>query len=100
MSSPQVVQIVIAQVIANNYCPDPNTLQYAAIISLILSSGLIAGIVGINIVALATTVITLVLSGASIEALTAAIVNLMGPFVVSSQIVVQLYHDIKDILGC
>lgn len=96
----EVNQIVIAQVIADSYCSNPSIPQYAAIIALILGSGVISVVGGISILALATTLTTLILSGANIEALTAAIAAQLGAVATSTEIVAYLYQGIKNILGC
>lgn len=96
----EVKQIVITQVITDSYYSNPSLPQFTAIIALILGFGIITVIGGISIVALASTVTTLILSGANIEALTAAIAVHLGGVATSTQIVAQLYQGIKDILGC
>lgn len=96
----EVNQIIIAQVMADTHCSSPSIPEFAAIIALILGSGIISVVGGISIVALATTVTTLILSGASIEVLTTAIGVQLTGIATSTGIVAQLYQGIKEILGC
>lgn len=100
MNSVHVVQVVVAQVIPDSYCPNRNVLQFSAIVALILGSGIISVSAGISVVTLATTIITLILSGSSIEAIGAAIAAQIGGIAASIEVVAVLYQGIKNILGC
>lgn len=67
---------------------------------MIIGSGIVAASAGISVITLATTIVSLILSGANVEAIAAAIAAQIGSIAASVEIVAVLYQGIKGILGC
>jgi len=81
-------------------CPDPNPAQWLLIISLIAASGLLAVASGAAVVAVAATIIPLIIAGATIAEIAAAITGHAALAAGSLEILTGLVIGIRNILGC
>jgi hypothetical protein len=81
-------------------CSNPNPLQWLLIISLIGASGLLAVTSGAAVVAVATTIIPLIIAGATIAEIAAAITGHAALAAGALEILTGLVIGITNILGC
>ncbi|MCF2147430.1 hypothetical protein IQ276_013585 [Desmonostoc muscorum LEGE 12446] len=84
-------------------CHSPNPLEWTIVIAIIGAILAGSGIAATGIVSIASTVITMLIAGASIEAISAAIggmLNTIGAATASVQLVAMLVNAVKSILGC
>ena len=98
MNEIQVTQILAE--VATSACATPGIFEFAAIVALIIGSGIVGVSAGISIIGLATTIVSLMLAGANLEAIYAAIAVHLGSTAASIEVFAALYQGIKEILGC
>lgn len=96
----QLSQIVIGQVYAGAACHAPNPFELTLLVALIGAVGVFSVGSGIAIVSMASTIATLLVSGASISAVVAAISGNATATGVSLEVITQMVLIIKGILGC
>ncbi|MBD2069969.1 hypothetical protein H6F93_21025 [Leptolyngbya sp. FACHB-671] len=90
--------VVIGQVA--HACPAPNPFQFAAIVALIGGSGVLAVSTGVGIVGIASTLIGLITTGASIDAILTALGIPLGVTTEAVGVLAWLIGAINQILGC
>lgn len=84
-------------------CHSPNPLEWTIIIAIIGAILVGSGIAATGIASIASTVITMLIAGSSMEAISAAVVGTLQTFGViggSLEVVAQLVYAVKSILGC
>jgi len=78
-------------------------LEWTIVIAIVGAISVGAGIAATGIVSIASIVITMVIAGASIEAISAAVgamLNTIGATTASLELVTVLVNGVKSILGC
>ncbi|HYX15361.1 MAG TPA: hypothetical protein VE944_13540 [Nostoc sp.] len=81
----------------------PNPLEWSIIIAIVGTVSVGSGIAATGIVSIASTVITMLIAGASMEAISAAVgamLNTIGATTASLELVAVLVNGVKNILGC
>jgi hypothetical protein len=96
----QVFQVVIGQVQAGGVCHSPNPFELTLIVALIGGIGVFSVGSGIAIVSMANTIVALLISGASIGAVVAAVSGNAAATGGSLEVITQMVLTIKGILGC
>ncbi|MBD2244843.1 hypothetical protein [Nostoc sp. FACHB-888] len=84
-------------------CHSPNPLEWTIIIAIVGAISVGSGIAATGIVSIASTVITMLIAGASMEAISAAVgamLNTIGAATASLELVAVLVNGVKNILGC
>lgn len=84
-------------------CHSPNPLEWTIIIAIVGAISVGSGIAATGIVSIASTVITMLIAGASIETISAAVaamLNTIGATTASLELVAVLVNGVKNILGC
>ncbi|MCC5650716.1 hypothetical protein LC609_12905 [Nostoc sp. XA013] len=84
-------------------CHSPNPLEWTIIIAIVGAISVGSGIAATGIVSIASTVITMLIAGASMEAISAAVgamLNTIGATTASLELVAMLVNGVKNILGC
>ncbi|MCC5630165.1 hypothetical protein [Nostoc sphaeroides] len=84
-------------------CHSPNPLEWTTVIAIV--GAILAGsdIAATGIVSISSTVITMLIAGASMETISAAVgamLNTIGATTASLELVAVLVNSIKSILGC
>jgi hypothetical protein len=96
----QVFQVVIGQVQAGGACHSPNPFELTLIVALMGGIGVFSVASGIAIVSMANTIVALLISGASIGAVVAAVSGNAAATGGSLELITQMVLTIKGILGC
>ncbi len=96
MGSVQINPILIAE----TFCHNPTAPEIAAIVALILGLGIVGASSFISVLGLVSTLIPLILSGATFETIGAAIAVHLGNIATSTPVVAAIYQGVKNILGC
>lgn len=94
------LHVLIGQVKNVDACSSPNPIQWLAIIALIGAAGIFTVSTGVGVVAVATTIITLIGTGASVAAIAAALADQVGITISSLEVLSSLVYAIRLILGC
>ena len=84
-------------------CRSPNPLEWSIIIAIVGAISVGSGIAATGILSIASTVITMLIAGASMEAISAAVgamLNTIGATTASLELVGMLVNGVKNILGC
>ncbi|MEH2413419.1 hypothetical protein [Nostoc sp.] len=84
-------------------CHSSNPLEWTIVIFIVGGISVGSGIAATGIVFIASTVITILIAGASIEAISAAVaamVNTITATTASLELVTVLVNGVKSILGC
>ncbi|MEH2417882.1 hypothetical protein [Nostoc sp.] len=84
-------------------CHSPNPLEWTIVILIVGGISVGSGIAATGIVSIASTVITMLIAGASIEAISAAVAamfNTITATTASLELVAMLVNGVKSILGC
>jgi hypothetical protein len=95
-----MLEILLLGSVVGDACQAPNPIELALIIALISGIGVFSIASGLAIVSVVNTIVALLLSGASVGAIVAAI---SGDAVVTSgslEVITQMVIMIKGILGC
>ena len=84
-------------------CHSPNPLEWTIIIAIVGAISVGSGIAATGIVSIASTVITMLIAGSSMEAISAAVgalFNTIGATTASLELVAVLVNGVKSVLGC
>lgn len=84
-------------------CHSPNPLEWSIIIAIVSAISVGSDIATTGILSIASTVITMLIAGASMEAISAAVgamLNTIGATTASFELVAMLVNGVKSILGC
>ncbi len=84
-------------------CHSPNPLEWTIIIAIVGAISVGSGIAATGIVSIASIVITMLIAGASMEAISAAVgamFSTIGATTASFELVAMLVNGVKNILGC
>ncbi len=85
-------------------CHSPNLIESILIVAAV--TGMVGGLVGlvpasaVSMVFLATTIVHMIMTGATLESIAAAIAAQLGAVAMSLGLVSQLVEQIKGIMGC
>ena len=90
--------ILIGQV--GGTCSSPNPFQWIVIVALVGAAGVCTVSTGVGAIAIASTIVTLLCSGASIAFIVAEIGVSTGTAANSSAALLSLVAVIRSILGC
>ncbi|MBD0265114.1 MAG: hypothetical protein ICV78_21040 [Tolypothrix sp. Co-bin9] len=94
------IPVLIGQI---QMCHTPNPLEWTIVIVTVGAILVGSGIAATGIVSIASTVITMLIAGASMEAISAAVAGTLQTFGViggSLELVAVLVNGVKTILGC
>ena len=100
MNTIHFIPLLIGQV---QMCHSPNPLEWTIVIVTVGAILVGSGIAATGIVSIAGTVITMLVAGASMEAISAAVAGTSQTFGVigaSLELVAVLVNGVKSILGC
>ena len=89
---------VFAQV--SGVCTPPNPFEWVAIIALISGAGILSAVTGTALIGVASTIVTMLIHGASISAIVAAISADTLVTVGGTEALTSLIISIMSILGC
>ncbi|MBN4002602.1 hypothetical protein [Nostoc sp. LPT] len=84
-------------------CHSPNPLEWSIIIAIVGAISVGLGIAATGIVSIASTVITMLIGGASMEAISATVrgmLSTIGATTASLELVAVLVNGVKNVLGC
>ncbi|MEH1808644.1 hypothetical protein [Nostoc sp.] len=84
-------------------CHSPNPLEWTIVIAMIGAILAGSGIAATGILSISSTVITMLIAGASMETISAAVgamLNTIYAATASVQLVAMLVNGVKSILGC
>jgi hypothetical protein len=96
----QLSQLVIGQVQIGAACHAPNAFELTLIVALMGGIGVFSIASGIAITSMASTIVGLLLSGASVSAIVAAISGNAAATGGSLELITHMVFMIKAILGC
>ena len=84
-------------------CHSPNPLEWTIVIAIVGAILAGSGIAATGILSISSTVITMLIAGASMETISAAVgamLNTIYSVTASVQLVAMLVNGVKSILGC
>jgi hypothetical protein len=85
-------------------CHSPNPLEsiliVAALAGMVLGLVLLVPVSAVTMIFLANTIVDMIMAGATVESIGAAITAQLGTVGISLQVVSQFVEYIKDIMGC
>lgn len=95
---PEISHFIIGRV--GSSCAEPSWWQFLIIIGLVAASGLFVASAGVGIAGIATTLVGLIMAGASLDAIAAALGGHLGVAGSSLNILSILIGAIRGVLGC
>ncbi len=92
--------ILIQPYLAEAICPNPNPLQFLLIVALVGGCVVFSGAGAVAIASISTTIIGLIIGGASVATIAAAVTGDVAVAGGSLEIIAGMVYAIKGILGC
>lgn len=96
---PEIAQFIIMGQVGSS-CANPSVWQLSIIIGLVASSGLILASTGVGLLGIANILVGLIMAGASLDAIAAALTTHLVVVGSSIGILAPLISAIRGILGC
>lgn len=95
---PEIAQFIIGQFASS--CLEPSWWQLSIIIGIVAASGVVVTTTGVGLVGIVTTLVTLIMAGASLDTMAAALGTPLSLVGHSVEILTGLIIAIRSVLGC